>query len=194
MAFPRCGFVASRHLTGQKPVLKQFEVEAGANNAFFIGDPVVLTAAGKIIPVTAAASANFSGVIAAVYGKINDYDPPRPLTFSHPTNGPYLTTGQSGFALVNVDPNQLYIAQLDVTASIGLIGATIGISAGTPNTAVGRSGYNLKGSTVGTDAERPFKIVGLAPSELITGRGDKPAGCGIEVKPNLSSLTNTTGV
>lgn len=195
MATPRNGFVASRTLTGKNPVLRMFKVKVDATNAYFQGDPVALDANGFAVIVTAAVSANYLGVIHSLYGDPgNDFDPPRALTFNQPTRGPYLVTGASGFALVNVDTEQLYVVQLDVTASSGLIGATVHVSAGAPNTAAGISGFCLKGSTIGTDAERPFKIVGIAPGEQTTGRGDKAAGSGVEVKLNSSIFSVTTGV
>lgn len=195
MATPRNGFVASRTMTGKNPVLRMFKVKVDATNAYFIGDPVALDANGFAVIATASVTSNFLGVIHSCYGDPgNDFDPPRQLTFNQPTRGPYIVTGASGFALVNIDTEQLYVVQLDVTASSGLIGATVHVSAGTPNTAAGISGFNLRGASIGTGATNPFMIVGIAPGEQITGRGDKAAGSGVEVKLNGNVFSGTTGV
>lgn len=193
MAFPRKGFVASNTF-GDKPTLQMFEVEAGATSAYFINDPVSLNSLGKLILVTACVNSNYAGVIESLYSKVNDIDPPRPLTFNQPTRGPYLTTGQSGFAYVNVNPRQIYIAQLDVTASTGLIGQTCHVSAGPPNTAAGISGFNLRGTSLSTSADNAFKIVGLAPNELNSGRGDKAAGSGVMVIFTSTIWSQAAGV
>lgn len=193
MAYPRRGFVAAQTL-GDECILRQFEVEANATIAYFIGDATALNASGKLITVTACVNANYAGVIQGLFAKINDVDPPRPLTFNQPTGGPYLTTGQSGFALVNVNPNQVYVAQLDVTASTGLIGQTVHVSSGTPNTRAGISGQNLRGTSLSTSADNAFKIVGLAPNELNSGRGDKPAGSGVLVKFTSTIWSQAAGI
>lgn len=193
MATPRNGFVASRHLSGGRASLKTYPVKADANNAFAIGDPVVLRSDGTVAPVTAAVSANFLGVIQGLY-RTNSANERIELTFNQPSTGNYLVTGQAGFAQVNVDPDQLYIVQLDVTASVGLVGNTVHVSAAAP-ASTGISRYSLAGTTLGTDAERPFKIIGIAPTELINKLGgDFAPGSGVEVKLNGGSFRSTTGV
>lgn len=157
----------------------------------YAGDPVALNASGQVALVTASTSVNFAGVIQAVYGKRTDANsPPRALTFNQPASGPYLVSGQSGFALVNTDPDTTYIAVLDATASSGLVGQTVNVSAGAGNSRAGVSGYSLAAATLGASAEHPFKIVGIAPEQQINGFGDAftSAGgstfCLVEVKPN----------
>jgi hypothetical protein len=185
MATPRNGFIRSRSL-GTNTVLRRFPVFVDAKMAYFPGDPVELRSTGEVALVTASSSGNFIGVIDSVgiQGANGEF---APLTFNQPTRGPFLATSQTGLALVNTDPNQLYIAQLDVTASVGLVGSNIAVSAGVPNTQAGVSGYNLAGASLGKSDGAPFRIVGIAPTELINGYGDKPAGCGVEVKPNLTT-------
>lgn len=194
MATPKNGFVPCRSLTGTRPLTKTFKVKADANNAFGIGDPVFYNNDGTVSPVTAAVSGNFAGVITAVY-KTNSANEKIALTFNQPSTGPYLVTGQAGFADVIIDSNKTFVAQIDVSASAGLIGNTVHVSAGAPNNATGISTYSLKGSTLGTDAERPFKIIGIAPAEQITGKwSDKPANSGVEVKLVSTVFSQTTGV
>lgn len=195
MATPRQGFKATRTLNGTNPVLRRFNVNVDANHTYRINDPVVLNASGEVELCTAATSANFLGVIQAV-GTIDQTGTFQQLTFNQPNRGPFLTSGQTGVALVNVDPHQIYVAQIDVSASAGIIGNTVHVSAGPGNDVAGISGFNLAGATLGTDAERPFKIVGIAPSEFVgTNRnGDFPAGSGVEVQLNASIFNTSTGV
>ena len=190
----RNGFMPYRSLGGGQTLLNLVPVNAGSNNEFFIGDPVYLTS-GKLTPVTASAG-NYVGVIHQLYSKsTTDGNKPKPLTFNQPGRGPYLVSAQEGYASVCFDPNQTYLAQIDVSASAGLIGKTINVSAGAPNKQAGISGYNLKGATLPTSADNPFKIVGLAPTELVNGYGrDFPAGAAVEVKLNFTVFSQTAGV
>lgn len=196
MATPRNGFIRSRTLSGKRPVLRQFKVNVDTNSAYYAGDPVVLLSNGTVALCTASSSTNFCGVIESL-GTISPTGKFQALTFNQPTRGPYLTSGQTGYALVNVDPETCYIVQIDVTASTGIIGNTISVSAGSPNARAGVSGFNLRGASLGTAAENPFRIVGIAPTELIGGYDkDYPAGSGVEVIPNMpgSAFYKSTGV
>lgn len=188
----RNGFVGWGSITGGNTVLQTVRVNAGANNAFFMGDLVCLSS-GKVTQATAS-STNYFGIVHAVMKLSSDGNKPAPLTFNQPTRGPYLATAQEGYALVCTDPFATYIAQIDVSASAGLVGKTINVSAGAPNTAAGISGYNLKGSTIGVSADNPFKIVGLAPTELLSGYSDKAAGSAVTVKMNFNVFSQTAGV
>lgn len=187
MATGQFGFMPVHNLgSGGCSNALTMRVGAGANNAFAIGDPVQINA-GKVIPVTAATSANECvGVIVGLKTIVSaDGNKPKPMTFNQPTRGPYLVSGADGYAMVIVNPDQLYIAQIDVSASIGLIGKNTNVSAGTPNALSGRSTYNLSGAQVSAAASYQFKIVGIAPTELLAGYGiDLAAGSGVLVKLN----------
>lgn len=192
MAFQDRGFEASRSLTGTRAVVRRFEVATAANNAFYINQAVGLNTAGLVIPATAAATP--LGVVQQLKEKRSDGGE-RPATHSQPTQGPCLVTGQAGFAYVNVDPNQLYIGRLDVSASAGIIGQNVDTSvAARGNNNTGISTDSLAGSTLSTSADLTFKIVGIAPAEDLdlTG-GDKAAGTGVEVKMNFTAFSQTTG-
>lgn len=181
------GFRASRTLNGTyTPTLRQFDVTLGASNTYYPGDPVAL-AAGKVIPCTAATSSAVLGVISAI-GKKGPNGEFSPVTFNQPNKGTYLAANETGVALVNTDPNQLYIARIDTSASAGLAAKTVRGSAGTANTRAGISGWSLGGSTLGTTAGYMFKIIGLAPTELITGYNDKASGSFVEVKLNRNIM------
>ena len=183
MAYGQRGLTASRSLSGGDPVLITLPVFIDAKMAYFIGDPVELRAGGWAALVTAAVETAPLGVVQSVYGIDADGNP-KPLTFNQPNNGVYLSTGVTGFVKVNVTPSQLYVCQIDVSASAGLVGKTVHVSAGAPNTRAGISGYNLAGATIGVSSNKPFQIVGIAPNELIAGRGDKAAGSAVEVRCN----------
>lgn len=197
MAFSRKGFMLSQ--SGGKPLAtKVFEVDASTTRMFFIGDAVKFDAAGngKIIPLPTSAAGAGLGVVTALYKKNSDGSL-MPLTFNQPTpGGPFLGASQAGYAQVVIDGAARYVAQLDVTASQGLIGSNIDVSAGTPSTAAGISGMNLKGTSIATTTNRSFKIVGIASTEFIgTNRsGDFAAGSGVIVKINAPTLDQVAGV
>lgn len=193
MSFPQVGFRPVKSLVGTKPTLQEFPVFVNTNHAYFAGDLVYLRSDGAVAVATAAVSANFLGVIQACFKSVNGRA--APLTFSQPNAGPYLTSGTAGFVLVNVDPNQLYEASIDVSASAGLVGNTVHVSGSQlGNTRTGISKMSLAGATLGTDAERPFKIVGIAADEKALSTGDLPAGSGVLVKINNGIFNVTTGV
>lgn len=196
MSFGRKGFMLSQ--SGGKPLAtKVFEVDASTTRMFFIGDAVRFDADsnGKVIPLVTSAGGAGLGVITALYKKNSDGSL-MPLTFNQPVAGPYLAASQTGYAQVCIDPEARYVAQLDVTASQGLFGSNINVSGGTPNSAAGISGMNLKGASIATTVNRSFKIVGIASSELIGGNrtADLAAGSGVIVKLNNPTFNSTTGV
>jgi len=193
MTFPSRGFMPTRTLTGKRPILREYSVFVNSNHAYYIGDLVYLRNDGTVAVATAAVSANFLGVIQSCLKSRNGR--PAPLTFNQPTRGPFLTSGESGFVRVNVDPEQLYAGRIDVSASAGLIGNTVHVSgAQLGNTRTGLSGMSLAGATLGTDAERPFKVVGITAAEEALATGDFAAGTGVEVKLNNGIFNTTTGV
>lgn len=175
------GFVRSRSMSGTRPVLQTFPVALGPE--FRPGDPVGLNSAGALVLVTASTTAGFLGIIDSCYGpRRNPLDGYRALTFNQPDRGPFLTSGQTGFAKVCTSTDQLYLVTIDTSASAGLVGQSIHVSAGAGNRA-GRSGYSLRGASLGTGLEQPFQIVGISPVEEITGAGiDVSANSKVEVK------------
>jgi hypothetical protein len=199
MSFPRKGFVATRG-AGKTDYLRIYPVFVNSNQAYFVNAVVGLNSSGQVINVTASTVSPVLGVIQALYGDPgNDLDPPKALTFNQPTRGPYLTSGQTGFALVNTDPDQVYTVQYDATASLGMVGLNINVSAaagGQGNTRTGISGQNVAAATAAIASERQFQIVGLAPNEMVTGRGEKAPGAGILVKLNGSQVNygSKTGI
>lgn len=190
------GFVGARSLNGGNTVLVTKEVTASAGTFYFIGDPVTLKTTGKVDTVSAA-STNIFGIVMGIF-KANAAGQPAPLTFNQPSTGLYLAPNQAGFVSVCTDPYQTYLVTIDVTASAALIGANAFVSAGTPVTAAGRSGYSLKKATT-TSADGQFQIVGLAPTDLVNGYASEygnSSGKGVvEVKINAAAFgVNNAGI
>lgn len=171
------GFVACRKLGGGAAIQKTYPVSASTNQAYFIGDAVTLKTSGKIAPIGTLAPV---GVITALMGSSGGK--PIPLRFSQPTNGPYLTSGTAGFAMVNIDDKQTYVTQLGATVNEAVFGGGAKVSAGTPNTANGISGQSL-GATISTSTDNQFQIIGFAPIELLETRTSVATPGLVEVKP-----------
>lgn len=173
------GFRACRKLGGGEAIQKTFAVSASSNEAYFLGDAVTLGASGKVRKLKAATTTAPLGVITSLMGSSGGK--PIPLRFSQPTNGPFLTSGAAGFALVNVDLNQTYVAQFMGNFTEASIGAGCFVSAGAPNTANGLSGQVLEG-TATTSTDSQFQIIGFAPVEELATRTSAAAPVLIEVK------------
>jgi len=190
------GFVGARSLNGGCDVLVTKEVTASAGTEYFIGDPVVLKTTGKV-DTASAASTNIFGIVQGVFKK-NTAGEPAPLTFQAPDDGLFLKASQEGYVSVNTDPYKTYLASIDVTASAALIGANAFVSAGTPTSAAGKSGYSLAKATT-TSADGHFQIVGLAPTDLVNGYateyGDSDGKGVVEVKINSAAFgSNKAGI
>lgn len=173
------GFVACRKIGGGTAIQKTFAVSASTNQAFFMNDAVTLKTSGKVAPLKTTTSP--LGVISALMGSSGGK--PIPLRFSQPTNGPYLTSGQAGFAVVNIDDKQTYVVAFGGTVNEAIIGGAAKVSAGAPNTQTGISGQSL-GSTISTsaDADAQFQIIGFAPVEMLSTRTSAAAPGLVEVK------------
>jgi hypothetical protein len=177
--FTQRGFVACRKLGGGEAIQKTFAVSASSNEAYFIGDAVTLGASGRVRVLKNATTTAPLGVITSLYGSSGGK--PIPLRFSLPTNGPFLTSGAAGFAVVNIDLNQTYVAQIDANVTEASFGAAARVSAGAPNTANGLSGQALS-ATLTTSADSQFQIIGFAPIEELFTRTSAASPTLVEVK------------
>jgi hypothetical protein len=173
------GFRACRKLGGGEAIQKIFAVSASSNEAYFIGDAVILGTSGKVRKLKNATTDAPLGVITSLMGTSGGK--PIPLRFSQPTNGPFLTSGASGFAVVNIDQNQTYVAQIDANVTEASFGACAKVSAAAPNTANGLSGQVLS-ATLSTSADSQFQIIGFAPAELLATRTSAASPTLVEVK------------
>lgn len=181
------GFVACRKLGGGEAIQKTFAVSASSNEAYFIGDAVTLGSTGKVRTLKAATTTAPLGVITALMGSSGGK--PIPLRFSQPTNGPFLTSGAAGFALVNIDDAQTYVVEIGANVTEASFGGAAKVSAGAPNTQSGLSGQSLA-STITTSGDAQFQIIGFAPIELLGTRTSAAATVLVEVKMNRSVFNN----
>jgi hypothetical protein len=173
------GFVACRKLGGGAAIQQTFRVSASSNEAYFIGDAVILGTSGRVRPLKAATTDAPLGVITALFRVSNGK--PMPLTLTMPSNGPYLTSAQEGYALVNVDANQTYVVQIDANVTEASFGGAAKVSAGAPSTTTGLSGMHL-GGTISTSSDSQFQLIGFAPQELLSTRTSAASAVLVEVK------------
>jgi len=163
---------------------KTFKVVATANNAYYNNDPVKLEGNTGLAERVTASSATLLGVVIASYKDVGGQK--RPLTHSQPTNGPFLTSGQAGFVEVITDPRVRYLTAIDTSASAGLVGKFVTVTAGVPNQKTGQSGFGIKAAsaTAANTSSRTFQIVSVSDFEIAQyGRNrDIPADGGIVVK------------
>lgn len=173
------GFVACRKLGGGVAVQKTFAVSASSNEAYFIGDAVILGTSGKVRPLKNATTDAPLGVITSLMGSSGGK--PIPQRLSMPTNGPYLTSGAAGFAVVNISSDQTYVVEIDANVTEASFGAAAKVTAGAPNTSSGLSGMKLSG-TLSTSADSQFQVIGLAPIEMLSTRTSAASVALVEVK------------
>lgn len=175
------GFKACRKLGGGDAILKTYRVSAVANEAYFVGDAVTLGTSGRVRPLKNGSTTAPLGVIHSLHKLSNGK--PAPLTFNMPTNGPFLTSAQEGFATVNIDPNQTYTVNIDANVTEASYGAIARVTAGAPTTQTGLSGQKLAATlTTGVSAGAQWQIIGLAPVELIESRTSIASQALVEVK------------
>lgn len=177
--FTQRGFIACRKLGGGAAIQKTIAVSASSNEAYFIGDAVILGASGKVRLLKAASTTAPLGVISALWESSGGKPIPRRL--SMPSSGPYLASGAAGFATVNIDSQQTYIVQIDKNITEADFGAVAKVSAGAPLTSTGMSGQTLTG-TVTTSSDSHFQLIGFAPIELVGTRTSAASPVLVEVK------------
>lgn len=158
------GFVPCRKLGGGPAITKKFPVSASTNEAYFLGDAVIPSTTGAVRPLK-----NGTPLATRPLGVIVGFEDQngKPLTFNAPTRGPYLASAQAGYALINCDPQQTYVAELGGNANNASVFAGYKVSAGAPSTLTGLSGQGLDGTAI-TTADAQFRVLGLAPEQYIT--------------------------
>ncbi len=173
------GFVEHRNLGGNvAPMTRIRRVKANGvsgSHQKFAGDPVVLVSGNTVARKPAAATAAslpIIGVIRAVY-QDGTYPELRPTTHALPANGNFLPASTAGWVDVNEDPNQTFLVSTDATVTSTLIGQYVDATASTPNTAAGRSGFQIEVGT-GTNtaqaafsaAPSPFQVIQIGANNL----------------------------
>lgn len=162
------GFVEYRHLGGAtNAATRRYRVKVDhGHNQLFAGDPVVLVSGDCVIRAVPGTTASLPilGVVRAVLNSNG-----RPFTHSAPSGGAFIPASTAGYAEVNIDPFQTYLVDADATAVSTYVGQYCDITAGTPNTAAGRSGMSIKvASAVNTVSANtvPFQIIALGDDNL----------------------------
>lgn len=158
------GFVPCRKLGGGPATTRMFPVSAVANEAYFLGDAVIQSTTGKVRPLKAATPLA-TRPLGVIVGLLDQNQ--KPLTHSMPSRGPYLASGVAGYAMINCDPNQTYVAEFGGNANDAVVFAGVKVSAGAPNTLTGLSGQGLDGTAI-TTADAQFRVLGLAPEQFVT--------------------------
>lgn len=157
------GFVPCRKLGGGPAITRMFPVSASTNEAYFLGDAVIAGTTGKVKPLKAGTPLA-TRPLGVIIGFLDQNQ--RPLSLSLPSRGPFLASAQEGYAMVNCDPNQTYVAEFGGNANDAVVFAGVKVSAGAPNTITGLSGQGLDGTAI-TTADAQFQILGLAPQQYI---------------------------
>lgn len=116
------GFAPARPY--QYDMCRTFTVTLSTNQQLGINDPVAL-ANGTVVPATAGNNPDLPG-FGAVVGLLDANG--RPLTFSQPTKGPYLTSGATGQAIVLSDPNMTFLANYSGSAGNDVVGDLVEVT------------------------------------------------------------------
>lgn len=103
---------------------RTFNVSLNVSQQLGIGDPVAL-ANGLVVPATAGNNPDLPG-FGVVVGLLQSNG--RPLTFSQPTRGPYLTSGMAGQAIVMSDPNMSYLVNYTGSAGNDVVGDLVEVT------------------------------------------------------------------
>jgi hypothetical protein len=168
------GFVEHRHQHGNvNPATRLRRVKANGTSGShqkFAGDPVALVSGNTVARIPAAATAAalpVLGVIRAVY-QDGTYPHQRPLTHALPNGGQFLAASTAGWVDVNEDPHQTYLVNTDATVVSTLVGQFVDVTANSPTTAAGRSGFTLEVATGSNTAAAtvPFQVVGIGANNL----------------------------
>lgn len=175
------GFVEHSHLSGSNcPATRHYRVKAdgvSGTSQKFPGDPVVLLSGHSIAVLPAAGTAAALPVLGVIRAVLNSDK--RPLTFNQPSvGGPFLPASTAGWVEVNIDPHQTYLVNTDATVDSTLIGQFVDVTANSPNTAAGRSGFSIEvGTGVNTAVNTTsFQVIGIGDNNLdgiIEGEGNQ---------------------
>ena len=177
------GFRPVRTLSGgHKFRSRRYRVDTANPHDLFSGHACYLVS-GAVVGATTSTTTPLLGVIKCLYDTNG-----KPLTFN--STGIYLASATRGYADVYDDPNIVFSAVINATASSAMIGAVCDIVAaatGTPRTGV--SNMSLDATTVAAETSAnqqtlPFKIVGLADTE----RYVYSSGARVDVLINLHAF------
>jgi hypothetical protein len=160
------GFTPVRCLSGGPVPLRKRTVKANQPHAINAGDPVVLVSGNTVTRIPAAASAAGLPIVGVVIEVLDENG--RPFTHALPKDANSIPASTAGFVMVNENPHQLYSVNTDATVVSTLIGQFVDVTANTPNSAAGRSGFSIEVATGANTAAAtvPFQVVALGDDNL----------------------------
>lgn len=159
----------------------------------YVGDVVGLNADGSVSRIVAT-DVSATGIARPVFGVVAAVfkdEAGTPYTHSLPTKHPNISNSADADWLdVYYGDNIVYLANIDTSAAFSLTGQAVGIKVTARTTASGISGMMIDAS-VSASSFNPFKILGIADTELVTNAGSSTGY--VEVIPNysFSKSTNT---
>lgn len=163
----------------------------GLGSAVEYAGTTLSTPVGQLMSVVSeltGAVGSMMGVIVGLFDE--DFDPVKTIAAAETGNSTI-----AGYALVAVDPAQLYIAQEDGAASsmqIADMGLNVDCIGETVDTSTGRSKMELDSSTVAATNTLAFKIHGPHPHDTISSDGAAGTHCRFIV--SLNSAWYSTAV
>lgn len=143
---------------------RTYQVNLSTNQQLGMNDPVALIN-GVISPVTAGNNPLRAG-FGAVVGLLDANG--KPLTFSQPTKGPYLTSGQAGQAIVLSDPNMTFRANYTGSAGNNVVGQLVEVTG--MNIPVSATGFSQAAIVAAASASTTllFRVESLYPDPTLT--------------------------
>jgi hypothetical protein len=204
MAYPTVdktyGFKPVNRLDGlpYAGAIRQIPIAAGYATAIFNGDTVQIDSTGYLVAKTTTNTGDAVGVLVGC-SYVN--------SSGQPVQGQYYPASQStstalAFGYVVDDPNAVFKVvatngQTTVPTAFtrAIVGSNVAMSVATGNTTTGDSYYGIDGTSAGTTATLPIRVVDVVP-DTATGAANATATTYFEflVKFNLHQYDDTTGV
>lgn len=204
MAYPTVdktyGFKPVNRLDGlpYAGAIRQIPIAAGYATAILNGDTVQVDTNGYLIAKSTTATGDAVGVLVGC-SYVN--------SSGQPVQGQYYPASQStstalAFGYVVDDPNAVFKVvatngQTTVPTAFtrAIVGSNVAMSVATGNTTTGDSYYGIDGTSAGTTATLPIRVVDVVP-DTATGAANATATTYFEflVKFNLHQYNDTTGV
>jgi uncharacterized protein RhaS with RHS repeats len=147
--------------------LRTYRVNLSTNQQLGINDPVAL-ANGLVVPATAGNNPDLPG-FGVVVGLLDPNG--RPLTFSQPVRGPYLTSGAQGQAVVLADPGMTFRVNYTGSAGNDAVGELVEVTG--MNIPVSGTGISQAAIAAATSASTTllFRTMNLAGNQVANQTG-----------------------
>jgi hypothetical protein len=160
------GFVEYRSLTGGHSPARKRRVKANQPHEIAAGDPVVLVSGNTVTRIAVAATAASLPIVGVVREVLNSNG--RPQTHNLPGTPNVLAASTAGWVTVNENPFQTFLVNTESTVLSTHIGQYVDVTANTPNSAAGRSGFSIQlaGASNTVAATLPFQIVAIGDNNL----------------------------